>query len=315
MAKYALKRIILIFPILLGVSFLVFLIVYLVPGDPVAKLLGQGATKQSIAELRNSLGLNKPFLVQYLSWLGNILHANFGTSIVMRIPVSSILFPKMLNTAILAFGGFIISVIFGLVIGLLSGVYQHSIFDRVTMFLAQFGANVPVFWLAIMLMWIFSLKLGWLPATGMYDLRNEGDPLSVIQHLVLPAIAASSVSLAIIAGLVRNTIIEVLNSDYITTYRAYGFPDWKIILKHGLRNIMSPLVNIIGLELGFLLGGTLFVEVVFSWPGIGMQLYNSITAQDIPMIQTGVLLIAVCFVIINLVNDLIISLLNPRLRN
>jgi ABC-type dipeptide/oligopeptide/nickel transport systems, permease components len=315
MGKYMFKRIVLAIPILFGVSFLVFLVVYFIPGDPAVKILGQGATKEAVAQLRQNLGLNEPFFVQYGSWLWNMIHGNFGTSIVMRIPVSSVLFPKMINTIILAAGGFVISVVGGLLIGLLAGVKQNSIFDRISMFLAQFGANVPVFWLAIMLMWLFSLKLGWLPATGMNDLRNQGDPLNVIQHLVLPAIAASSVSLAIIARLARSSIIEVLNTDYITTYRAYGFPEWKIILKHGIRNIMSPLINIIGLELGFLLGGTLFVEVVFSWPGVGMQLYNSITAQDIPMIQTGVLFIAVCFVLINLINDLIISLLNPRLRN
>jgi peptide/nickel transport system permease protein len=183
------------------------------------------------------------------------------------------------------------------------------------MFLAQFGANTPVFWLAIVLMWLFSIQLGWLPSSGMYDMR-EGQSLSgLMQHLILPAFATATVSLAVIARLTRSSLIDVLNAEYIKTFRANGISESKIIGKHAFRNILAPLINMTGLQVGYLLGGALFVEVVFSWPGIGSQIYASITSQDLPMVQAGVLFIAICFVVINLINDLIIASLNPRLKS
>ncbi len=315
MGAYLLKRVISVIPILLGVSFLVFSIVHLIPGDPAVKVLGQAATDEAVEQLRKDLGLDKPFLVQYGIWLMDVIQGNFGTSITMRVPVGDVLAPKLINTLILTAGSLLICIIGGVLIGLLSGLRQYSFFDRISMFLAQFGANIPVFWLAMMLMWIFSIELGWLPSSGMYDLRNQGDPLNLLIHLILPAITAATVSLSVIARLTRSSIIEVLNADYITTFRANGLPEWKIIFKHAFRNILSPIINMTGMQVGYLLGGALFVEVVFSWPGIGSQLYTSITGQDIPMVQAGVLFIAICFVVINLLNDVIISLLNPRLRN
>lgn len=315
MGGYLVRRIISVIPILIGVSFLVFSIVHLIPGDPAVKVLGQAATEEAVAKLRSDLGLDKPFLIQYGIWLLSVFQGDFGTSIAMRIPVSDVLMPKLINTLILTAGSLVICIIGGILIGLMAGLKQYSWFDRVSMFMAQLGANIPVFWLAIMLMWIFSLKLGWLPSSGMYDLRNEGALMSLFVHLILPSIAAATVSLAVIARLTRSSIIDVLHADYIKTFRANGLPEWKIITKHAFRNILSPLINMTGMQVGYLLGGALFVEVVFSWPGIGSQLYSSITGQDIPMVQAGVLFIATSFVLVNLLNDLIIALLNPRLRN
>ncbi|WP_110926634.1 ABC transporter permease [Bacillus massiliglaciei] len=315
MLSYAIKRILAIIPILFGVSFLVFSIVYLIPGDPAVKILGQAATEESVAALRQDLGLDKPFFTQYGIWLGHMLTGDLGTSITMRVPVDTVLLPKLLNTLILTAGSLAVCIIGGVLIGLFAGLKPYSWFDRVSMFFAQFGANVPVFWLAIMLMWIFSIQFGWLPAFGMYDMRTDGSILSVLQHLILPSIAAATVSLAVIARLTRSSLIDAFNSDYIKTFRAYGISEKKIVVKHAFRNILSPIINMTGLQVGSLLGGALFVEVVFSWPGLGSQLYASITGQDLPMVQAGVLFIAISFVLVNLINDLLVAALNPRLKH
>jgi peptide/nickel transport system permease protein len=302
-------------PILFGVSFLVFSMMHLIPGDPARAMLGQQATHRAIEQLRDKLGFNEPFFVQYGSWLLHVLKGDLGTSITMRIPVSSYLFPKLINTLILAAGGLVFCLIFGIGFGLISAIRKYTWVDRTLMFLAQFGANAPAFWLAITLMWVFSIKLGWLPSLGMYDLRTGPSFLGLLKHLLLPAFATATVSLAVIARLTRSSLIEVLNAEFIKTFRANGISESKIISKHAFRNIIAPLFNMIGLQIGYLLGGALFVEVVFNWPGIGSQIYTSITAQDIPMVQAGVLFIAVCFVLLNLFNDVIIAFLNPRLKN
>lgn len=300
---------------MIGVSFLVFLAVYLIPGDPAEKLLGTAATQENILSLRGELGLDKPFLIQYGIWLINVIQGDLGTSISMRMPVSEILFSKFSNTLILTAGSLFICVFGGVMIGTLAGLKQYSLFDRTSMFLAQFGANVPVFWLAIVLMWIFSLKLNWLPSSGMYDMREGSSFSSLLKHLILPSIATATVSLAVIARSTRSNIVEVMHLDFIKTFRANGLPEWLIIFKHVFRNILSSLVNITGLQVGYLIGGAIFVEVVFSWPGIGSQLYNSITSQDIPVIQGGVLFVALSFVLINLITDLVVAVLNPKLRS
>jgi peptide/nickel transport system permease protein len=315
MLSYAIKRVLSIIPVLFGVTLLVFFIVALIPGDPAVKILGQAATPENVAALRKDLGLDKPLLVQYGIWLKNIITGDLGTSLAMRVPVLDVIMPKLKNTLILTLGSLTICVICGVFIGLLSGLKQYSWFDRTSMFIAQFGANVPVFWLAIVLMWIFSLQLKLLPSSGMYDLRNEGSFASLIQHIILPSFATASVSLSVISRLTRSSMVEVLNADFIKTFRAYGLPERKIIGKHAMRNILSPILNITGLQVGYLLGGALFVEVVFNWPGIGSQLYISITAQDIPMVQAGVLFVALSFVVVNLVTDLVIAALNPKFRS
>lgn len=315
MLSYTIKRLLSIVPIVLGVSLLVFLTLYLMPGDPAVNLLGPAATEERLVEIRKELGLEEPFLTQYGIWLTNLVKGDMGTSISMRMPVTDIVFSKFANTLILAAGSLIICFFGGVLIGILAGLRQYSWFDRASMFLAQFGANVPVFWLAIVLMWIFALQLGLLPSSGMYDLRGERNLFSLIEHLVLPAVATATVSLSVIARSTRGRIIAVLHSDFIKTFRAIGIPEWLIIIKHVLRNILSSLINITGLQAGYLLGGAIFVEVVFSWPGLGSQLYDSIVSKDIPVIQGGVLLISFSFVLINMISDLAVAFLNPKLRN
>lgn len=315
MVSYLFKRILYMIPILFGVSFLVFSMIYLIPGDPARMMLGQSATPEAVEELRDKSGFNDPFLVQYGTWLLHVLKGDLGTSITMRIPVTSFLIPKLINTLILAAGGLIICVILGITVGIAAALRKYSWFDRIIMFLAQFGANTPAFWLGITLMWLFSIKLGWLPSSGMYDVRTGETFSGLLEHLVLPAFATATVSLAVIARLTRSSLIDVLNAEYIKTFRANGISESKIISKHAFRNILPPLINMIGLQIGYLLGGALFVEVVFNWPGIGSQIYASITSQDLPMVQAGVLFIAISFVVVNLINDVFIASLNPRLKN
>jgi peptide/nickel transport system permease protein len=313
--SYLLKRILYMIPILFGVSLLVFSMIYLIPGDPARTMLGQSATPEAIQQLRDKLGFNDPFLVQYLSWLLDVLKGDLGTSITMRIPVTAYLIPKLINTLILAAGGLIICVVIGIAVGIVAALRKYSWVDRIIMFLAQFGANTPAFWLGITLMWLFSIKLGWLPSSGMYDVRNGATFTGLLEHLILPAFATATVSLAVIARLTRSSLIDVLNAEFIKTFRANGISESKIISKHAFRNILPALINMIGLQIGYLLGGALFVEVVFNWPGIGSQIYASITSQDLPMVQAGVLFIAISFVVVNLINDVFIASLNPRLKN
>jgi peptide/nickel transport system permease protein len=313
--SYVIKRIFYMIPILFGVSLLVFSMIYLIPGDPARMMLGQSASPEAVQQLRDKLGFNDPFIIQYGAWLLDVLHGDLGTSITMRIPVTAFLIPKLLNTLILAAGGLIICVIIGIGVGIAAALRKYTWFDRIIMFMAQFGANAPAFWLAITLMWLFSIKLGWLPSSGMYDVRTGDTFTGLLEHLILPAFATATVSLAVIARLTRSSLIDVLNAEFIKTFRANGISESKIISKHAFRNILPPLINMIGLQIGYLLGGALFVEVVFNWPGIGSQIYASITSQDLPMVQAGVLFIAISFVVVNLINDVFIASLNPRLKN
>jgi len=315
MILYIIKRILYMIPILFGVSLMVFSMLYLIPGDPARMMLGQSASPEAVEQLRDKLGFNDPFIIQYGAWLLDVLKGDLGTSITMRIPVTAFLIPKLLNTLILAAGGLLICVVIGIAVGVAAALRKYSSFDRIIMFLAQFGANTPGFWLAITLMWLFSIKLGWLPSSGMYDVRTGETFAGLLEHLILPAFATATVSLAVIARLTRSSLIDVLNAEFIKTFRANGISESKIISKHAFRNILAPLINMIGLQIGYLLGGALFVEVVFNWPGIGSQIYASISSQDLPMVQAGVLFIAISFVVVNLINDCIIASLNPRLKN
>ncbi|GAK04387.1 dipeptide transport system permease protein DppB [Geomicrobium sp. JCM 19037] len=314
MFAYIVKRILAIFPILLGASFLVFSMVYMIPGDPAQIILGQGATEEAIESMRAELGLNEPFIAQYGIWLFGVLQGDLGMSIAMRIPVTDFLFPKLINTLILTGGALAICLLGGVLVGVVAALRKYTLFDRIAMFIAQFGANTPVFWLAILLMWLFSLQLGWFPTIGMYDYREGFSVIGLLEHLLLPAFATACVSLAVIARLTRSSMIDVLNKEFMQTFRANGISESRIVAKHGFRNILAPLLNMTGLQIGYLLGGAIFVEVVFSWPGIGSQLFTSINAQDIPMIQAGILFIAITFVVINLIMDIVVTTLNPRMR-
>jgi peptide/nickel transport system permease protein len=300
--------------ILIGVSVLVFLLMQLVPGDPVRTMLGTAATGERVEEVRHQLGLDRSLPVQYLDYVTGVLHGELGQSLVLSQPVSAILFPKLLNTVILSAGSLLICLLVGIPLGVLAGARQYSLFDRGSMFISLAGASVPVYWAALVVVSIFALQLGWFPTSGMYDTRNPGGLADVLHHLVLPAAAAAVVPTAVIARMARGTMVEALQGDHVRMLRASGVPERSVIWRHALRGIMPPVVNIVGLQVGYLLGGIIFVEVVFNWPGLGGQLYTSITAGDMPLIQSGVLFIALVFVLVNLITDVTVALLDPRTR-
>jgi peptide/nickel transport system permease protein len=314
MAGFLVRRLGSTLLVLIGVSVLVFLIMQLVPGDPVRTMLGMSATAERVAEVRHSLGLDRSLPVQYLHWVSGVLRGDLGQSLTLSQPVSAILFPKLMNTVILAGGSLLLCVLIGVPLGILAGTRQYSVLDRGSMFVTLTGASVPVYWAALVIVNIFALQLGWFPTSGMYDTRDPGGFTDVLHHLVLPAAAAAVVPTAVIARMARGSMIEALQADHVRMLRASGVPERLVIWKHTLRNILPPVANILGLQIGYLLGGVIFVEVVFNWPGLGGQLYTSITAGDMPMIQAGVLFIALVFVVVNLVTDIGVALLDPRTR-
>jgi peptide/nickel transport system permease protein len=298
--------------ILVGVTIIVFLLVQLVPGDPARAVLGSGATEESVRQLRDELGLNDPLAIQYLAYLGQLLGGDLGTSVNLGQPVTEIILPRLGNTMILAAAALLISVVAGVGVGVLAARKPHGLFDRISTFLAVAGASLPVYWAALTAIAVFSLSLQWFPTGGMYNARNPGGAADLLIHLVLPASISALVPLAIIARLTRSALLETLSQDYIRVLRASGISESSILWRHALRNVLPPAVNIIGLQVGYLLGGVIFVEVVFQWPGLGQQLYTSITANDLPVIQAGVLFIALVFVAVNLLTDVAVASLDPR---
>lgn len=300
--------------VLFGVSLIVFLLLQLVPGDPAVTILGSGATAEAVAALRTELGLDRALPIQFFDYLGGLVRGDLGRSLTVNAPVADIMLPRFANTIILTVAALILCIVVAVPLGVIAAHKQYSIFDRVSMMVSLAGASVPVYWFGLLLIGAFAVTLGWLPTSGMYNPRFPGGFTDLLAHLVLPAIAAALVPLAVIARMTRSVMIDILQQDYIRTLRASGLSTNSVLWRHALRNALPPIVNIIGLQVGYLLGGVVFVEVVFGWPGLGQQLYTSITQRGIPVVQAGVLFIALAFVIINLLADGAVGLLDPRTR-
>ena len=314
MGRYFANRIALALPVLLGISIVVFLMLKLVPGDPAIALLGPQAEPRDIAMLRQAWGLDRPIHQQYMTWLGHVLRGDLGLSLEQRLPVSILVLSRFKNTAILTFASIVVSCAVGLTAGVASATRPRSVVDRLTMLLALFANSMPAFWLGLVLILGFSLGLGWFPVTGMQSIRGEGGFLDLLHHLVLPAVTLGGATTAIVARLTRSSLLEVIRLDYVRTARAKGLFEPRVVLRHALRNALLPVVTVVGLQVGFLLGGAVLTETVFSWPGVGLQLYRAISTRDIPLIQGSVLLIAVTFVFINLLVDVLYAYLDPRIR-
>lgn len=310
MTRYIMQRLLLLVPILLAVSVVVFVMMRVLPGDAAMAFAVENPAQ--LAKLRQEMGLDKPIYVQYGIWLWRMLHGDMGRSIQLRKPVIDVLLPQFVNTLILAAGSFLLAVVVGWAVGILSATKQYSLADRLTMLVTLFGVSMPAFWLGLVLMWLFAYKLRWLPAAGMYSIRGEKTLWELLTHLVLPAVTTAAVPAAVIARITRSSMLETIRQDYIRTIRAKGLPERAVIFKHALKNAFPPILNVTGLQLGFLLGGAIFTEVIFSWPGIGWQLYSSIAARDYPMVQGFVLLTSCCFVLVNFVIDVLITYVDPR---
>ena len=315
MIKLVLRRILATAPILLGVSIVTFLLMRLVPGDVTLTLLGPFATEEATARLRAHYGLDLPIWEQYLRWLLSVLDGDFGLSIAYQVPVAGLLGERVVNTLILTFASAVLAIGFGFLGGMFAAARRFSVFDRVITLAALIVASAPTFWFGILLLHLFVLQLRWFPAIGMYSIGKEGDLLNLLWHVPLPATSASLISMAVILRMTRSGLLDILGQDYIRAARARGLPRRRVVYKHAVRSIIPSVVNISGLQVGFLFGSALFAEVIFQWPGVGLLMYNSILARDVPVIQAVLLVIAVVFVIVNLVSDVTIAAMNPQSRD
>lgn len=312
MLSYALKRIAAVPPTLLGVSLLTFAILQMVPGGPAAAILGTAASSPSaVAAVNRQYGFDKPLPIQYLIWLRHALAGHFGVSTQFRIPVSAILSVKLEHTLLLTAGSLFFAVALGVPLGVVTAVRHTSLVDRVTMFLTLVGASAPVFWIGLLLSYLFAIRLGLLPALGMTSGTQAATVGVVLTHLVLPAVTNSIISMAVIARIVRSTMLETLTQPYILALRSRGLSRLGQV-RHGFRNVLPEAINITGLQVGYLFGGALFTEVVFAWPGIGQMIYSSILARDYVTLQAAVLVVSSVFVVINMASDLTRVALDPR---
>ena len=312
MIRMMLLRLAQTIPLLFLVSLLVFLIAKLTPGDPISNALAGQLSNEAIEQIRQVYGLDKSAVTQYFIWLKNLLSGDWGMSLTMRTPVAQVLGESFTNTVILTVAAVVLCLIPGVIIGVFCGLSQGMRRDRFVMLIVQLSHNIPIFWLAVFFIWFFSVRLGWFPVSGMYDMRGDRGPGDLLHHLFLPALSTALISMLILARQVRNSVITIMDSDYIRTYRALGYSSRVLLFRHLGRNLLAPIVGITGLQIGYLLSGVIFIEKIFAWPGVGTQLFNAAAGQDYPTIQTGVMLIAVCFLVVNLVSDILQDWLDPR---
>jgi peptide/nickel transport system permease protein len=332
MFQYTIRRLLQLIPVLLGMTLIVFFIIRAIPGDPAQVILGQQATKEAVEALRMQLGLDNPWYIQYFNYLGGLLTGDLGESLRTKVEVSSEIWPYLAATFELALVAIIIAVVIGVNAGIVSAWFQNSWFDYTAMILALIGVSLPIFWLGLMEQWIFGIQLDWLPTTGRENIRNPIDSITnlylidtliqgdfkqmgeVIKHLILPGVALATIPMAIIARMTRSSMLEVMRSDYIRTARAKGLKMFWVVYKHSLKNAIIPVLTVIGLQMGLLLGGAILTETIFGWPGIGRYIYEAIGYRDYPVIQSGILVVATIFVTINLIVDLLYAAVDPRIK-
>lgn len=303
MYGYVIRRLLLAIPVLIGVSILVFAIIRFIPGDPARAVAGVNASPEYIEQVRRDLLLDQGVHVQYYVYMSNLLQGDMGRSTFTRRPVTVELMQRFPNTLLLSATAMAFAIVFGMAAGIVSATRRYSLFDNTSMLLALFGVAAPVFWLGIMFQLLFSVQLGWLPSGG----------IGTWQHLILPALTLGLATTALIARITRSSMLDVLGQDYITTARSKGLVERVVVYKHALKNAMIPVVTVMGLQFGTLLGGAVLTETVFSWPGVGRLMVDSILARDYPVVQGAVLILAVLFVTINLVVDIIYAFLDPRI--
>jgi len=305
MSQYVRKRIALAIPTIFLTSVVVFLMLYLIPGDPASIYVGENqATPQRIAAIRHALGFDRPLYVQYGSFLWKALHGNLGRSVQTNLPVTQEILDRLPNTFILAVAAMVLAVLFGVGLGLISGLRQNTWIDTLAMLVALTGISVPVFWLGILLIMLFAVRLQWFPATSEPGFRG----------LVLPAVSLALLSTGTLARLVRSSVIEVLQQEFLQTARAKGLRERTVVLRHALANALIPVVTVIGLQFGDLLSGAVVTETVFARPGLGALVVNSIQNKDFPVVQGTILVLATTYVVVNLLVDLSYAVIDPRIR-
>lgn len=313
MFSYIIRRILLMIPVLFGITLIVFALVAIAPGDVISLMLSSASVDPAAAErLRKELGLDQPWYLQYIHYMGHLIQGNLGSSIVFHRPVLQQLQESFPNTLLLTLSAMVFALLVAIPAGVVSAARRNTIADYAAMVAAMAGVAMPSFWLGLILMLIFGLKLHWLPIGGMATLSNG--PWSFIQHLVLPAVTLGSALAALLTRLTRNALLDVLAEDYIRTARAKGVTNRAVLYKHALRNAILPVVTTAGLQFGALLGGTVIIETIFSWPGMGLLTVTAIKQRDLPVIQGAVLVFAASFVVVMLLTDLLYGLINPRIR-
>ena len=334
MLGFVLARLGVLIPTFLGVTIVAFSLIRLIPGDPIELLVGErGITAERHAMLRAQFGYDKPLWQQYLSYLGDLAQGDLGRSIVTRQPVIEEFFTLFPATVELAVAGILLGTLIGLPAGIVAGVKRGSAFDHVLMGASLTGFSMPIFWWGLLLIILFSGILHWTPVSGRIDVLyyfpqvtgfllidsllsgQEGAFKSALRHLILPAVVLGTIPMAVIARQTRSAMLEVLNEDYVRTARAKGLPPWRIIGLHALRNALIPVVTVIGLQVSVAFGGAILTETIFSWPGVGKWLVDSIARRDYPSVQGGVLLIATIVMLVNLFVDLLYGVINPRIRH
>ncbi len=308
MTQYILRRLLLIIPVLFGVLFLTFVLMYLVPGDPVLSMLGQHADEEIVQRLRSELKLDAPWYTQFYNYIKRTLSGDLGRSYISGVSVTKSLQQKLPNTFRLAISALIISTIMGISIGVISAVYRNTWLDHTAMAVALFFISTPVFWFGMILIYIFSMTLGWTPVSGM------GEGAFSIKHMILPAVTLGSRFAAFLARYTRSVMLEIISEDYIRTARAKGLKEKKVILKHALRNVMIPVVTVIGMNFASLLNGSVLTETIFAWPGFGRYVVTAIKKRDFQVIAGSVLVGSLIFVFFNLIVDIIYVGLDPRIQ-
>ncbi len=332
MLHYIGKRLLHLIPVLLGMTFIVFLIIRAIPGDPAQVILGQQATAEATAALREKLGLNNPWYVEYFNYLKDLMTFDLGESLRTSQPIVAEIWPYLAATFELALFAMIIAVIIGMNAGIISAWFQNSWFDYLAMVIALIGVSMPIFWLGLLEQWVFSINLGWLPTSGREEVRDPINAIThfylidtliqgrfdqfviAVKHLILPGIALATIPTAIIARMTRSSMLEVMRVDYVRTARAKGQKMFVVVYKHALKNALIPVLTVIGLQLGMLLGGAILTETIFSWPGIGRYIYEAIGYRDYPVIQSGILVVAFIFLMINLIVDILYTVIDKRIK-
>lgn len=305
MFKYICKRLLMMVPVLIGISFVIFVLMDITPGDPARFILGDYASNEAVDALRDQLGLNDPFFKRYFEYLLQVIQGDFGTSWQTNVPVLQELGSRIPTTLVLALIATCLMTLIGVPLGIISAIKRHTAIDTVCTFGAFILASVPSFWLGLMMMLLFSLKLGWLPATGVGSIAN----------FIMPSITLASVMLASLLRMSRSSMLEVTRQDYIRTARAKGADEKRIVMKHALRNALLPIITLVGLNFGNLMGGTLIIESVFAMPGLGTLIINSVKVKNTPVVLGGILFVAVCISVITLLVDIIYSFIDPRIRD
>ena len=314
MGAYILKRLISAIPVLFGITVIVFLIMAMIPGDPATAILGSYATPENVAKLNRDLGLDKPLVARYFIWLGNLLTGDFGRSFSLNRPVLDEILERFNATLILAGVSFVLCTALGILAGVVSAARQYGFADKAITFVVLIGISVPSFFLGMMMILLFAVNLRWLPVSGMYAIYGGGDLPDLAKHLVMPALALAVVATGVIARLSRSAMLEVLRQDYIRTARAKGVDERRVLMGHALRAAMVSIIPVLGIQAGFVLSGSVYIEIVFQWPGVGRMLVDAILKRDILLVQGGVVFVAAAYVFFNIAVDVAQSLLDPRIK-